>query len=343
MKKDNLKLEKIIDFEKWNKLQDSIALVTKTAMITVDYKGNPMTKHSGCQKFCSIVREDKEMVKYCKKCDSRGGLEAARINKPYIYLCHYNIVDIAIPIIVDDKYIGAIMAGQVKLSDPNDDDMLEQIATASNKEIAQNTLKNLKEHYESLPVFSYEEVVNIANMLFELCNYIVDEALDKKLAMEMNDAINIKAYRINQDAFSGYKIKRLENMRKEMSNFIINSYSEEKELDSSKLSVSRTLKPAIDYIYSHKGENISVKDMSEICHVSQSYFSRLFVKETGEKFSTYMAKLKIEWAKIMIEETDVPIAQISEELGFNEPGYFIKIFKKYEGLTPSTYRKYYKK
>lgn len=343
MKKDNLKLEKIIDFEKWNKLQDSIALVTKTAMITVDYKGNPLTKHSGCQKFCSIVREDKDMVKYCKKCDSRGGLEAARINKPYIYLCHYNIVDIAIPIIVDDKYIGAIMAGQIKLSDSNANDMLEQIATASNKEIAINTLENLREYYESLPVFSYEEVVNIADMLFELCNYIVDEALDKELAMEMKDAININDYSVNQEDLSGYKIKSIENMKREMSNFIINSYAEEKELDEGKISVSRTLKPAMDYIYSHKSENISVKDMADICHVSQSYFSRLFVKETGEKFSSYMAKLKIEWAKIILEETDVPIVQISEELGFNEPGYFIKIFKKYEGLTPSTYRKYYKK
>ncbi|MDO7203718.1 PocR ligand-binding domain-containing protein [Paraclostridium bifermentans] len=33
------------------------------------------------------------------------------MNKPYIYLCHYNIVDVAIPIIVDEKYIGAIMTG----------------------------------------------------------------------------------------------------------------------------------------------------------------------------------------------------------------------------------------
>lgn len=343
MKKDNLKLEKIIDFEKWNKLQDSIALVTKTAMITVDYKGNPMTKHSGCQRFCSIVRQDKEMVKYCKKCDSRGGLEAARINKPYIYLCNYNIVDIAIPIIVDDKYIGAIMAGQIKLSDENAHDMLEQIATASNKEMAKETLESIKEHYESLPVLSYEEVVNIANMLFDLCNYLVDEALNKNLAMEMSDAINLSECRINQDTFKGHKTRSIENMKKEMSNFIINSYVEEKDFDSGKPTVSRTLKPAIDYIFENKSENISVKDMADVCHVSQSYFSRLFVKETGEKFSTYISKLKIKWAKSILEETDIPVTQISEELGFNEPGYFIKMFKKYEGVTPSIYRKYYKK
>lgn len=39
----------------------------------------------------------------------------------------------------------------------------------------------------------------------------------------------------------------------------------------------------------------------------------------------------------------MPINEISDELGFNETGYFIKIFKKYEGVTPFVYRKYCKK
>ncbi|MEG2338964.1 MAG: PocR ligand-binding domain-containing protein [Clostridium sp.] len=342
MKKENLRLEKVIDFEKWNKLQDSIALVTNMAMVTVDYKGNPVTKHSGCQQFCNIVRKDKDMVRYCQKCDSRGGLEAARINKPYIYFCHYNIVDIAIPIIVDDKYIGAIMAGQIKLSDSGHNDMLEQIVTTSNKNLGKNTVENLKEHYDLLPTLSYDQVVNIADMLFDLCNYLVEEALDKNLAIEMSESLIQNDSMMNQDIFLGYRTKSIENMKKEMSNIIINSYVEENN-NGSDISVSRTLKPAIDYIYTHKSENISVKDMANLCHISQSYFSRLFVKETGEKFSSYISKLKIDWAKSILEETDISIVQISEELGFNEPGYFIKMFKKHEGITPSVYRKYYKK
>ncbi|MEG0842981.1 MAG: PocR ligand-binding domain-containing protein [Romboutsia sp.] len=343
MKNDNLKLEKVIDFKKWNKLQDSIALVTKMAMVTVDYKGNPVTEHSGCQKFCSVVRQNKDMVKYCQKCDSRGGLEAARINKPYIYLCHYNIVDIAIPIIIDDKYIGAMMAGQIKLSKSSDNDMLEQITTVSSKNLIKNSLGDLKEYYESLPILSYDEVINIANMLFDLCNYLVEEALNKNLAIEMNENIIQNGVRLSKDIFAGYRAKSIENMKKEMSNIIINYYVEENESENSKISVSRTLRPAIDYVYNHKSENISAKDMANLCHISQSYFSRLFVKETGEKFSSYISRLKIGWAKSILEETDIPIVQISEELGFNEPGYFIKMFRKHEGVTPSVYRRYYKK
>jgi YesN/AraC family two-component response regulator len=50
--------------------------------------------------------------------------------------------------------------------------------------------------------------------------------------------------------------------------------------------------------------------------------------------------LKIKWAKKLLEATDMPISQISDELGFNESGYFIKTFKKYEDITPAVYRKY---
>ena len=102
------------------------------------------------------------------------------------------------------------------------------------------------------------------------------------------------------------------------------------------------LKPAFTYIFEHKSETISLKVMADLCHISPSYFSRLFAKETGENFSSYLAQMKIKWAKQLLEVTDIPVSQISDELGFNDPGYFIKTFKKYEQITPSLYRKYYK-
>ena len=110
--------------------------------------------------------------------------------------------------------------------------------------------------------------------------------------------------------------------------------------DSEEINVSKTLKPAIEYIYNNKSENISMESMAKLCHVSSSYFSRLFSKEIGENFSTYISKLKIKWAKALLEETDMTINEISDELGFSESGYFIKIFKKYEGVTPNLYKKH---
>ena len=50
-----------------------------------------------------------------QKCDSRGGLEAARNKKPYTYVCHMGVVDVAIPIIYQNLYVGAVMCGQILL------------------------------------------------------------------------------------------------------------------------------------------------------------------------------------------------------------------------------------
>lgn len=338
MKKEKINLDKVIDFKKWQTLQENLSLVTNMAIITVDYKGNPISKHSKCSKFCESVRNHPQMVKYCQKCDSRGGLEAVRSNEPYIYLCHYNIVDVAVPIIIDGRYMGAIMAGQVKLSDNSTEDM-EKIVDTSNNSVSIEVLEEFKEYYEQLPLLTYKEVQNIANMLSSLCNYLVEEALDKNLILEMYKKSIGNNKELDEDFFQGYSVDNIEKLKKGISNAVIDAYVSQYECDKK---VSSTLKPAIDYIYKNKSENITVEGMAKICHISQSYFSRLFSKEMGDSFSNYISKLKINWAKELLEDSDMSVSQVSDELGFNEPGYFIKIFKKYEGVTPSVYRKYYK-
>ncbi|MGK0467080.1 PocR ligand-binding domain-containing protein [Clostridium sp.] len=340
---DNINLNKVINLEKWVGLQELLAIFTKLAMITVDYKGNPVTVHSGCHRFCKSVRANPDLLKYCKRCDSRGGLEAVRLNNAYIYLCHFNIVDIAIPIMIDGKYIGAIMAGQVKLSDSNAQDLLEQIVVAPKESITKNVLEDLKEYYEELPILSYAEIKQIANMLFSLCNYLVEEALDKNLILEMYQKAIKKELEIDSNTLTGYTIKNMEHGKKEISNALINAYIAETSYSNGvDITVSDTLRPAIEYIYKNKSENVTVEKMSKVCHISQSYFSRLFAKETGENFSNFSSRLKVEWGKNILEEKNMPINEISDELGFSETGYFIKVFKKYEGVTPAIYRKYCK-
>ncbi len=226
----------------------------------MDYKGNPVTKHSGCNKFCKAVRSNPGLVKYCQKCDSRGGLEAVRLNKPYIYLCHYNIVDIAIPIIVDGKYIGAIMAGQIKLSDYNASDFLEQMVITPKNSIARHALEKFKEYYDEIPILSLKEVQEIANMLFSLCNYLVEEALNKNLISEIYQKTVTSESKIDSNTLTGYTMKNIEHAKKEISNALLNSYVKENlSSDNLDISVSNTLKPAIEYIYNHKSENITAK------------------------------------------------------------------------------------
>lgn len=335
-----LNLEKIINLPKWQLLQDSLARVTNLAIITVDYKGVPVTKHSEPRPFCQKIRNMPEMECFCRKCDSRAGLEAVRLNAPYTYLCHCHIIDVAIPIMIEGQYIGALMAGQIRLRHEEQNVELEKIMVSQKRYSLNDELCNL---YEEIPSLPLDRIQAEADMLFCLCNYIIGEAINKNIIIEMYESLgaNERHPQASTEMLSEYPASSIDFAKRTINN-AINSHITVME-DNIPAYKNSILKPALEYIYNNKGEMVSQSEMAELCHISTSYFSRLFIKETGENFSTFLSKQKIEWSKQLLEKTDLTVTQISEELGFNSSGYFIKSFKRYENITPFTYRKYFTK
>lgn len=333
---NNLVIDEIFDLTRWQELQDSIASVTKLAILTVDYKGTPVTRHSSCSRFCAAVRQNPQMDKYCQKCDARGGLEAARVNQPYLYLCHYNLLDLAIPIIVEGKYVGALMAGQIRLSDMASQPDLEQVVTLATSGPQGD---NLRGYFDELPIMALEEVKKVANMLSLLCNYLIEQASERKTITEVHD--HLTTGRRSDMLFNSYSEQNLKTAKKHISNAIVSACIVDHTYgEQVRIRFGKTLRPAIDYIYQNKSENPSIDMLSGLCRISPSYFSRLFSKEAGESYSSFMAKLKIYWARRLLENSSMNINEISDELGFSECGYFIKVFKRHEGVTPFIYRKY---
>lgn len=330
-------LSKILDLKKWQSLQDSLAKVTKMAIITVDYKGIPVTQHSDPRPLCKLIRKNPNMVKYCQKCDSRAGIEAVRVNAPYIYLCHCNIVDVAAPISINDQYIGAVMAGQVRLADDENHSLEQILISPLTKSF---DLPEMQQMYEELPILSYQEIEIAAQLLFDFCNYIVEEAINKNLILEMYEKMSSPRSEISSTTIAGHlSTNSLENLKKELDSIVVSAHIKTYSKDQF-LCKNSALKPAFNYIYANKGKNVSQKQMAALCSFSTSHFSRLFVKETGQSFSVFLNHQKLEFSKQLLEKTDLHVAQISDELGYSSPGHYIKTFKKYEGITPSNYRKY---
>lgn len=85
-------------------------------------------------------------------------------------------------------------------------------------------------------------------------------------------------------------------------------------------------------------ESISTGQISEKCGISQGYLSRRFKQHMGVGVMDYMHISKIRRAKASIVYTDLSMAEIAFQLGYNESSYFTKVFKKYEGMTPQQYR-----
>lgn len=103
--------------------------------------------------------------------------------------------------------------------------------------------------------------------------------------------------------------------------------------------MSNKVKEALDYIAENYNEWLSLQDVAKSMYLSPHYFSKLFKKEMGMTYVSYVTKYKIEKAKEALEKTDRPIVNIALDLGYDETSYFSKVFKKMEGVTPTQYRK----
>lgn len=101
---------------------------------------------------------------------------------------------------------------------------------------------------------------------------------------------------------------------------------------------SREIQRVLEYIAENVTNNISLEEAAKVANMSSFYLSKLFKKEMGINFVTYISMQKIQEAKKWLLDTDEPIGNIAMELGYNEPNYFSKVFKRIEGMTPTTYR-----
>ena len=330
MSRRDLDLKSILDIPLWEEIQDELARLTGTAIITIDYKGNPITKHSCRTDFCSVIREDPVLRKRCCRCDALAGLEAVRMGKPYIYLCHCGVVDAAVPVTVGNRYLGAVMFGQVRIPDGDTDAKVERLVSevSSFQTGSESDRQDLIEMYDRLPEMEYKRIVAIADTLNAIVNYIVDRAVNSE-----NEAMTYKFLLQNcniQNAAAFSEIQGLKAPELEWGDFPV-----ERELPK-----SSPIYPAVAYVHNHRQEMVTMNDMARLCHLSPSYFSRLFRREMGENFINYVNRIKVQWAKERLRSSNDSVVQIAQELGYMASSYFISVFKKFEGTTPLAYRQH---
>ena len=93
------------------------------------------------------------------------------------------------------------------------------------------------------------------------------------------------------------------------------------------------------YIGEHLGENLSVGDLADMCHMSYSYFAKTFHRLYGQSCKEYMEFLRLSKAENLLLFTDYDLNYISEETGFADCSHFIRVFKKKYEMTPKQFRK----
>lgn len=99
---------------------------------------------------------------------------------------------------------------------------------------------------------------------------------------------------------------------------------------------------AIEVLKQNYTGEISLEDLAIKLNVTPQYLSKVFKEDTGVTFKEYLTELRIEMSKDMLRSGEYSIKDICYEVGYNDTSYFIRAFKKFEGLTPKDYQKIYR-
>jgi AraC-like DNA-binding protein len=95
---------------------------------------------------------------------------------------------------------------------------------------------------------------------------------------------------------------------------------------------------AARYIEDNKNLFLTCRDVAAYCHFNEKYLSRLFKKELGVTLLEYIHAVKTNEAKRLLSETEAPLSEVAEMLGFSNEYYFNSFFKRNIGISPGSYR-----
>ena len=96
---------------------------------------------------------------------------------------------------------------------------------------------------------------------------------------------------------------------------------------------------AVHFLKENIGRRLSIHDMATYVGYSESHFSTIFRRRTGQSPLSYFNRLKIEEAREMLESTDIQVNQLCFKVGIDDPYYFSRLFSRIVGCSPQAYRR----
>lgn len=122
---------------------------------------------------------------------------------------------------------------------------------------------------------------------------------------------------------------------KSVCTFITNNLKNEQGLDVNRSIINNMM----EYIRHHYSEDLYLNFFADKYKMSSIYLSKLFKDYSGENFSNYLKKIRLEKAKELLVQSDYKIKDLSLKVGYNDPNTFIKAYKRYFKVTPGEHRK----
>lgn len=102
--------------------------------------------------------------------------------------------------------------------------------------------------------------------------------------------------------------------------------------------VNQIVNHAIAYIEANYSNNLTLDRLSKEVGLSKSYLSTMFKKETGKNIVEFINDIRIKKAKQLFHQSDLRVFEIAEKVGYKDPKYFSRQFKRIAGVSPNDYK-----
>ena len=94
-----------------------------------------------------------------------------------------------------------------------------------------------------------------------------------------------------------------------------------------------------EFLHAHLAENVTLNQLAVLADLSPFHFARAFKQSTGLPPHAFHARLRIDRARLLLENTSLPITDVAAEIGYETPQTLSRLFKRDLGVTPSRYRR----
>ena len=273
------------------------------------FKGCHITLGRGSEKnYIAEIADSIEEAIYAVKCRSKTGLDKM------IYYDRLHYQDVPIREFLDERGCQEI----------------ENITEALDYERFLGMLKKTMNYIKDTPFYSPVAVYECLERIFELVlNVLKNNQTDEKMLQQMEEDF--------QKTLDFYT--ELEEMTYRFSDLIQQYFG--RVIDERKRRNQLPIRMAKQYVQENYSRQVSLEDVAAASNLSSAYLSTMFKKEMGINFSDFLISCRMEAAKKLLKNTDLPISEVAEKVGYTDSRYFSKTFNKVVGLKPSAYRKLY--
>ncbi|MBD2845557.1 response regulator [Paenibacillus sp. IB182496] len=193
--------------------------------------------------------------------------------------------------------------------------------------IGEGNLKTLRERAAAELRCLQEEIPPNA---VRRCVYMIAAALDKLSRRVMNEPLEEL---VSLSAPEREREEAVRQLQRVVDRFF-------QRLDAWQSEHNRnTIRQVIEFVERHYAGVCNLSAAAEHVHFNPTYLSTMFKKETGEGFVNYVTKRRMSQAKLLLANTDLKITEISSRIGYDDPNYFTRTFRKVCGVAPNQFRK----